>query len=76
MIGVFEGLVISHRRRGRAQQESQVGPVDRQVFELQDGALLEQTHQVIGFQPDGWQRHPGLNATLDLKKLDLQVGGG
>ena len=76
VIGVLERLVVAHRRRGRAQQEPQVAPIDRQVLELQDGPVGEQSLQVLGLEPDGWQRHAGLDAALHLKQLDLQVGGG
>ncbi len=66
VIGFVERIVIAHRGRRAAQQEPQVGPVDRQVLELEDGPVREQRVQVLGVQLDRRQRRrasaPGAEA--------------
>ena len=76
VVGVVERLVVPHGRGCGAQQEPQVAPVDRQVFELQDRSGREQAVQILRLEPDGRQRYARLDSPLQLEQLDLEVGSG
>jgi hypothetical protein len=46
------------------------------MFELQDRTTGQKVVEVGGLELDRGQRHPALNATLELQQFDLQVHGG
>ena len=72
---VVERIVAAHRGCRRAEQEAQVAPFDRQVFEVQYRRRCELRVEVIGIQANRRQRHARLHTALQLEQLDLQVDG-
>ena len=72
-IRIVERVVIAHRRGRRAQQEAQVPPVDRHVLELQHRRCGQPAVQIVRLERNRGQRHPRLDAPLELQQLDLQV---
>ena len=76
VVDFFQRLVRAHGGSRRAQQETDIVPVDDQMIELQDRAVAEQVVQVFGLEFDGRQPEPGLDAALELNEFDLEIGGG
>ena len=74
VIRFVERIVVAHRRGSRPQQKPQVAPVDRQMLELQDRTGFQKVVEIRGLEPDRWQGHAGLDATLDLQEFNLQIG--
>jgi len=68
--------VRAHRRGRGPHQEPDVAPVDFQMVELEDRPAREEARQVCGFEIDGWQRDPRLDAPLQLQQLDLKIDRG
>ena len=74
-VPVLEGLVRPHRRGRGPQQKPQVAPLNRQMFEAQDGRGRELRVQVVPVETDGRERDARLHAPLQLEQFDLQIDG-